>query len=334
MAQEGAVAVVDVSQLEDSKALADAIAEALGSTGFLFIRGHGMEEQAKEMFRLSERFFKEESAEEKKRCAYNNNRGYTYVSQEQLDPDHPAPDLKEGFNTGFIERGNPPKPTHPLPALLAEHASALSEFQHSCFDFCQRLMRAFAVALDLPVDFFSSRHHEGPDATSILRFLHYPAIPPGAKVANIRAGAHSDFGSCTLLFQRPEGGDGLEILPPGEPLEGGRWKPTGMVPDAVLVNIGDALELWSGARFKSTLHRVVLPSPIPPAGVPERFSMAWFFQPTSSASLKTCVDVTSISEYDLERMEKKGVKPGADITAGQHLQARLDSVYKLGRASV
>lgn len=53
MAQTGAVAVVDVSQLEDPTALAEAIAEALGSTGFLFIRGHGMEEQAKEMFKLS-----------------------------------------------------------------------------------------------------------------------------------------------------------------------------------------------------------------------------------------------------------------------------------------
>lgn len=71
-----------------------------------------------------------------------------------------------------------------------------------------------------------------------------------------RAGAHSDYGSLTLLFQRKSGGEGLQILPPSEPLDSGRWRDTGVVDDALLVNVGDALELWSGARFKSTLHRV------------------------------------------------------------------------------
>lgn len=108
----------------------------------------------------------------------------------------------------------------------------------------------------LPPDFFSSQHHEGPDSRSILRFLHYPAIPAGANVEPNRAGAHSDYGSLTLLFQRKSGGEGLQILPPSEPLEGGTWRETGIVDDALLVNVGDALELWSGARFKSTLHRV------------------------------------------------------------------------------
>lgn len=41
---------------------------------------------------------------------------------------------------------------------------------------------------------------------------------------------------------------------------------------------------------------MVLPTPIPAEGIPERFSIAWFNQPTPTASLKTCVDVTSISE--------------------------------------
>lgn len=117
-------------------------------------------------------------------------------------------------------------------------------------------MARSAIRAQLPQDFFSSQHHEGPDSRSILRFLHYPAIPGGANVEPNRAGAHSDYGSLTLLFQRKNGGEGLQILPPSEPLEGGVWRDTGMIDDALLVNVGDALELWSGARFKSTLHRV------------------------------------------------------------------------------
>ncbi|GAA6048425.1 hypothetical protein JCM3770_003752 [Rhodotorula araucariae] len=329
MTQLGAVPVVDVSQLDDPRSLADAIKGTLATTGFLFVTGHGLEKQAEDMFRISERFFKEETPEEKLRCAYADNKGYTRVSQEVLDPSCPAPDLKQGFNTSYIQAGDPPVPSQPLPNLLQQHAAELAAFQHGCFSICQRLLQAFAVALELPEDYFTSQHHEGPDSRSILRFLHYPAIPAGTQVDPNRAGQHSDYGSLTCLFQRKDGGEGLQILPSSEPLVGGRWRDVGIVDDAMLVNVGDAMELWSGANFKSTLHRVVLPTPLPSTGIPERFSIAYFNQPTPSASLKTCVPVSSISAEDRERMARKGVEPGKDVTAEQHLQARLASTYKL-----
>jgi isopenicillin N synthase-like dioxygenase len=60
----------------------------------------------------------------------------------------------------------------------------------------------------------------------------------------------------TLLFQRAAGGEGLQILPSGESIDSGEWQDVGVVENAMLVNIGDALELWTGAKYKSTLHRV------------------------------------------------------------------------------
>ena len=66
-----------------------------------------------------------------------------------LDPSKPAPDLKEGFNTGYIRPGPVPEATQPLPSLLAAHAAELADFQHRCFEFCQRLLVAFAVALEV-----------------------------------------------------------------------------------------------------------------------------------------------------------------------------------------
>lgn len=182
--------------------------------------------------------------------------------------------------------------------------------------------------MQLPLDFFTKNHTHSSESDSILRFLHYPAVEPGKRVSPNRAGAHSDYGSLTLLFQRSNGGEGLQILPSSEPLDSPNWIPTGVVENALLVNIGDALELWSGAIFKSTLHRVVLPTPLPAEGIPERFSMAWFNQPTPSASLKTVVPTSQITEHDYARMERKGVAPGKDVTAAQHLQARLDSTYR------
>ena len=66
----------------------------------------------------------------------------------------------------------------------------------------------------LEEDFFSSRHQlmfQGDDKNrTIFRSLHYPSltdsdIQPGV----VRCGAHSDYGSITLLFQDDAGG--LEV---------------------------------------------------------------------------------------------------------------------------
>ncbi|KDE03666.1 hypothetical protein MVLG_05856 [Microbotryum lychnidis-dioicae p1A1 Lamole] len=327
----GVVACIDFAQLGHSPALlAAALKEAMGKTGFIFIKNHGLEQKVKKMFAISETFFREESMEEKQRTSYQNNRGYTRVSQETLDPTKPDLDMKEGFNLAYVSLTDPPHPVQPIPSLLQPHLTSLAEFEQSCFEFCQTLLRAFAVLLDLNDDFFTRDHQHNEESGSILRFLHYPKVEKGQKCSPNRAGAHSDYGSLTLLFQRPSGGEGLEILPSTEPLDSPNWQNVGLVEDALLVNIGDALELWSGAILKSTLHRVVLPprdEDVDP--VQERFSIAWFNQPKPSASLKTVVPVSQISENDLSRMERKGVIVGSDITSAQHLQARLASTYKL-----
>ncbi|KAK4051331.1 hypothetical protein OIV83_002815 [Microbotryomycetes sp. JL201] len=327
----GVVKLVDIAECPTPEQLAASIKHAMQEQGFLFIKNHGLERQVEDLFAVSQDFFHNETETEKQRCAYANNRGYTKVSQETLDPTKPAPDLKEGFNVGFIQPGSPPQPSHPLPSTFAENVAQLCQFQLDCFNFCQRLLEAFAIILDLETSFFTRAHVHDENDVSILRFLHYPEVPAGKQVDPNRAGAHSDYGSLTLLFQRKNGGEGLQILPSTEPIDSpdSAWQDTGLVEGALLVNIGDALELWSGAKFKSTLHRVRLPTPLPQQGIPERFSIAWFNQPAPQASLKTVVPTSQITEHDMQRMERKGVKAGTELTASEHLQARLASTYKL-----
>jgi isopenicillin N synthase-like dioxygenase len=86
--------------------------------------------------------------------------------------------------------------------------------------------------------------------------LYYPALPPQDgdehedRSTDLRAGAHSDFGSLTLLFQLP-GQPGLEIKTPE-----GEWASVPVDPSSsggsdndddaaslpILLNIGDLLE--------------------------------------------------------------------------------------------
>lgn len=97
-----------------------------------------------------------------------------------------------------------------------------------------------------------------------MRLLHYPSIPETADYqpdVDVRAGAHSDYGSITLLFQRP-GQPGLEILTTEE-----EWAPVPVHPSTtkkdtcppILVNIGDLFSHWTNGLLKSTVHRVIFP---------------------------------------------------------------------------
>jgi isopenicillin N synthase-like dioxygenase len=124
------------------------------------------------------------------------------------------------------------------------------------FDQCKALhvevMRAIAVGMDLPESFFDSYTDVGDNT---LRLLHYPAVKSDVFRINpgqVRAGAHSDYGSITLLFQDAAGG--LQVKSPN-----GTFVDATPIEDTCVVNAGDLLARWSNDLIKSTIHRVVEP---------------------------------------------------------------------------
>lgn len=129
------------------------------------------------------------------------------------------------------------------------------------------------------LDWFSDRHHSPSGCT--VRMLHYPALPTDTELddeVDIRAGAHSDYGSITLLFQRPSQ-PGLEILTPEE-----TWAPVPVFPvgyktsttfPPILVNIADLLSYWTNGLLVSTVHRVIFPKDARKGGE-DRYSIVYF----------------------------------------------------------
>ena len=110
---------------------------------------------------------------------------------------------------------------------------------------CRRLVPLYALALDLPADFFDACFAE---PHMILRMSRYPIIDDGDETLASLV-PHTDSGFMTLL--PPNRVPGLSIQLPN-----GRWIDAPGIDGAYVVNGGDILHRWTNERFLSTPHRV------------------------------------------------------------------------------
>lgn len=192
---------------------------------------------------------------------------------------------------------------------------------------------------------------------SILRFLYYPSISSPASSTyqhdiDVRAGAHSDYGTITLLFQRP-GQPGLEILTsPEEGHSSSNWAPVPVWPEGatseadefppILINIGDMLSFWTNGLLKSTIHRVVFPLAERNAGAaaksPDRYSVVFFCHPVDSCNLVPPVPSPLVAAAGADPKSVEGGKVGfgggagslserRSMTAKEYLDMRLSATY-------
>ncbi|KAF1937928.1 Clavaminate synthase-like protein [Clathrospora elynae] len=345
-----AIPVIEISKPSDE--VAQQVLHAASTHGFLYIKNDGVTIPPKDiadMFKLSKEFFaapKEQKAEYAihSKKAGGINRGWVSMQGESLDPEgQKQGDPKEAFNIA------PPYPTttlQPLPSPFQESSPLISRFQSSCHTLCTSILALLGTALHIPDPaYFSTRHNQsrGPSGT-IFRMLYYPKTCAQGEdggdgdgdgdeetTTRIRAGAHSDYGSVTLLFRLP-GQPGLELL-----TKGGGWMSVPVNPDEehlvdppILVNIGDLLCYWTNGMLKSTVHRVTF------SGGEERYSMAYFCHPLDEVEL-SAVPSRIIEGFREEGAEELRVQrrrlglsedgDGEVLTARGHLDRRLKVTY-------
>jgi isopenicillin N synthase-like dioxygenase len=248
--------------------LAQQLGESFEQYGFAIVADHGIgdeliaraEAKAKEYFALPE--------EVKRRYFIPGGggaRGYTPFGIETAKGATER-DLKEFWHVG---RELPPG--HPFRAVMADNVwpDEVPGFRetflelYAAFDATgDRVLRAIAVHLGLEPDWFLSTVENG---NSVLRLLHYPPVAPNA--TGVRAGAHEDINTITLLLGAEEAG--LELLD-----RSGRWLPVKPREGELVVNVGDMLQRLTNNVLRSTSHRVVNPAP-ERSGV-SRYSMPFF----------------------------------------------------------
>jgi isopenicillin N synthase-like dioxygenase len=199
--------------------------------------------------------------------------------------DDTPPDLKESFSIGPSTPR--PQPIDPEEAIFAatpnrwpdaptNFRTAFETYYKAMNKLADVLMHRFAVALDLPADFFLPFIQH---PISALRANHYPPLASAPSAGQLRAGTHSDYGTLTILLQS-SGSDGLEIQN-----RNGDWvSVTGQSPD-LIVNIGDLMARWTNDRWISSVHRVVVPKDAL-SRQQRRMSLAYFHQPDWDAEIR------------------------------------------------
>ena len=274
-------------------------------TGFLAIMGHGVSAQIISGAWDAARTFFDLPLEKKlevKMPYVGYPYGYSPLQAEALAKslgDETPPDLKESLSIGPLHAAprdeNDPNADFRYaqnlwPKEPREFRQAWTAYYEALGDLAGRIMRIFALALDLPEGFFEAMID---DPISAMRALSYPHPSEKPRPGQLRAGAHSDYGSLTILLAEAAPG-GLEIRTPA-----GEWESVPIEPGAFVVNIGDLMARWTNDRWVSTLHRVVNP-PREKALGSRRLSTAFFHQPNYDAvieCLPTCCSPERPARY-------------------------------------
>jgi isopenicillin N synthase-like dioxygenase len=272
-------------------ATALSLRQALADFGFLYLRNHGVPVGVVDaVFDRAVGFFA--LPEQAKRQAGE----YTAPGYRALDPSQPA-DYKEAIRARFGTELS----AADWPAEPAGFRDAVLAFRELAWRAGHAVMQALAVSFGLPEDYFDAPH-EPPAGSALL--LHYPPLTGDLLPGQARAGAHTDFGTITLVFHYKDAG-GLEIQRPD-----GTWLAAPCLPDACIVNAGDLLQRWTNDEVRSVLHRVVAPAG--EAAARSRYSAVLFYQP-QPAALITCLEPCQAPDRPAKY---------APIAAGEHIQGK------------
>lgn len=292
------LAAFEAAKEEDRNALARQLDQVCREIGFLVLTGHGVPQDVIDgVWDRTGAFFDQSAGQKSSVRAPEPGYPYGYLgpNSEALAKSkghETPPDLKESFNGGPLVVPDGMTDSDALafcyaPTIwpdVAGFQSAWTRYYKKMEDLAARIMIAFAAALDLPDDYFQSYIDQ---PISALRALNYPATGAVALENQQRAGAHTDYGSLTILLPQA-GSKGLQVQSPQ-----GEWVDV-PAPDGVFViNIGDLMARWTADRWVSTLHRVVV-RPHQPA----RKSLAFFHQPNWHAEIRP---LDGSAAYDMVR---------------------------------
>lgn len=307
------VPVLDLSPLNDGgdlAPLAKQLRHACVTTGFFYVARHGIPEATiEDIFATTKRYF---DLPLEQRLSHRMDEKYRRGYMPQGINQHPgfAPDLKESFEIGVdlpltdpdVAAGLPLHGPNNWPADCPWLSEASEAYFAQTDALGRRLLRVFAVSLDMPEAYFQQFCIK---PMVQMRLFHYPAQAPVTDDNAFGVAPHTDYGMITMLLQDPVGG--LELKK-----RDGEWVGAPYVPGTLVINIGDLFQRWTNDIYSSNQHRVINRTG------KERYSIPTFFNldyNSMVSCLSTCQSADKPAKYP-------------SIKSGDYLLSRFRDVQK------
>ncbi|KAK4053174.1 hypothetical protein OIV83_001909 [Microbotryomycetes sp. JL201] len=315
--------VVDYAQIQagDQTAI-DTLFKACSELGFFYLKNHGVDPEP--MFEVGEQTFNLPMDELMKfeQGDSGMSAGFKYAGSTNVD--------KEGnVDTAYFINVAKDDALHfptvrqrTYPQTCVDNMELYRKFTRQSDDVLQTLMAALEGPLGLPSGTFRQLHPDDKLSGSETRVIRKPAageqgyVEEGNKggVKGASIGAHTDFGSFSMLHGRGTGG--LQVLPPGTT----EWQYIKPLPGHAVCNVGDTLSVYSGGIFNSNIHRVV-PPPAPQDKY-TRWSCVFFIRPYFDAELYPLSDLSPRIKEAAEKHPTMS-KLERGITAGDWFKRRI-----------
>lgn len=290
----------------------DAIHRACRETGFFYVAGHGVDPALIDaQFAASRSFFALDAAAKQALHIRNSPcwRGYENPGSQTLDAGSAA-DHKESFQIS-----NELSPDHPLviagvsgqgpnqwPEDLPGFRDQTLAYQAEMIRLGRHIMGCLAVSIELPFDHFAAGLH---DPQCGVRMLRYPPQPADAKDNLLGAGAHTDWGSITILAQDDHAG--LEVLNAD-----GDWILATPIAGAFVINIGQMMERFTAGLYRANFHRVRNN-----ASDSARYSIASFFELEPLYRMGRAATCPPNPDFE----------PDIELTVGEHIEQMARATY-------
>ncbi|MEM9037518.1 MAG: 2-oxoglutarate and iron-dependent oxygenase domain-containing protein [Actinomycetota bacterium] len=239
--------------------------QALRTSGFLLITGHGIDEQIVADARAASLEVFALPAETKTKYEQREGIGSpgwiplgveaTGYSFGQPTP----PDLKESWSVSPVTEPEYVISSHGLtpsrnafPDEVPAFATAIERYLDGGRVLIGELFELLEHAAEVPPDTFLSQCRVPLHTLNVTWYPPIGEVEPAPE--QYRIGPHCDFGTITIL-SRDESDPPLQVeMPDGE------WVDVPHVPGAFVINVGDLLTHWSGGRWRSNPHRIMAPT--------------------------------------------------------------------------
>ncbi|WP_146807055.1 isopenicillin N synthase family dioxygenase, partial [Acetobacter cibinongensis] len=293
--------------------LGEQIHAAFITSGFCYIKNHGISEQCIERLRKEAlNFFHLPFSEKDRYHPKQAVRGFNALNRTIMYGAE-KPDYKEFYQIGPEFRTDKLKdlPQNELqgvnvwPEGRPAFRQAFLDYYQAAAECGQLLLSAIASSLNLSPDFFKKKYYYPLQRTQTIWYP--PAETQSAsEITTYGVAPHTDYGCITLLWQDDTGGLEVQNLQ-------NEWVPAAPITGTLVINIGDLLCRWSNNRYRSNMHRVINKSG------KERFSIATFYDPDFDA-------IIDPGDLGLPNTEVSHYEP---VTAGAYIKGRIrDSQQK------